>query len=208
MGFFDFGLSDLFGIGGDAASAAMMSREAEKNRQFQEKVYKHRHQWTTQDMRAAGINPILAAASGQPTTAGSMASMPHMGQKFGTGPKRALEAASARGATAAAEMAKVDADIAKMGYKEAIRIFGKDAATVVPFLVKNAGMNIYEAAGAVAAGKIERSAGRFPTAKTMRDAIPTIPEAVTAAQEAEEKSDLGGSRKRQERLQKYFEETN
>lgn len=89
MGFdWSFGLSDLFGIGGDAATAAMQAREAEKNRQFQEKVYKHRHQWTTQDMRAAGINPILAAASGQPTTAGSMANMPHMGQGWGRNPGR------------------------------------------------------------------------------------------------------------------------
>ena len=83
MGFFDFGLSDLFGLGGDAISAAAMAEEGKKNRQFQERMYKHRHQYATEDMRKAGINPILAAASGQPTTAGSMANVPHMGQNVG-----------------------------------------------------------------------------------------------------------------------------
>lgn len=86
--FFDFGLSDLFGIGGDALTAAMMAEEGKKNREFQERMYKHRYQYATDDMRAAGINPILAAASGQPTTAGSMANVPHMGQGVGRNPGR------------------------------------------------------------------------------------------------------------------------
>jgi len=50
----------LGGILGNKASA----EEAQRNRRFQRKMYKHRYQYTVEDMRRAGLNPALAYQQG------------------------------------------------------------------------------------------------------------------------------------------------
>ena len=51
----------------DSAAAQQFERQQELMRlqhNFQVEDYKHRYQWSAQDMRAAGLNPILAATQG------------------------------------------------------------------------------------------------------------------------------------------------
>lgn len=45
---------------GSLFSSGMASREAAKNREFQERAIKHRYQWQKQDLLKAGYNPALA----------------------------------------------------------------------------------------------------------------------------------------------------
>jgi hypothetical protein len=47
------------------------SAEAAASRGFTERQLKHRHQWEVQDLRDAGLNPILSAMKGAPSIGGS-----------------------------------------------------------------------------------------------------------------------------------------
>lgn len=49
---------------------------AENQMKFQEKSFRNRHQWEVEDLRAAGLNPILSATGGQaPVPSGASATM-------------------------------------------------------------------------------------------------------------------------------------
>lgn len=49
---------------------------AENQMKFQEKAFRNRHQWEVEDLRAAGLNPILSATGGQaPVPSGASAVM-------------------------------------------------------------------------------------------------------------------------------------
>lgn len=79
-----FGLGFLNSIVGSIAgslfSGKQASDEAEENRDFQEKTYRNRYQWTMQDMKLAGLNPILAGKLGVGGgLSGAMASFPDYG---------------------------------------------------------------------------------------------------------------------------------
>lgn len=59
------------GLIAGAATGALNYASARQQQQETIDAYKHRHQWQTQDLRAAGLNPILSATQG----AGSVGSM-------------------------------------------------------------------------------------------------------------------------------------
>lgn len=52
-------------IGGERANAASAA-SVEKQLAFQEKAYRNRYQWQVEDMRKAGINPMLSVSQGAP----------------------------------------------------------------------------------------------------------------------------------------------
>lgn len=70
------GLDFLGGILQSQSSSA----EAEKAREFARKMFRHRYQWTMEDMRLAGLNPILAyqQGGGSPSSSASMGQMPNI----------------------------------------------------------------------------------------------------------------------------------
>lgn len=81
---FDF--SPLGSIAGSLVSSALSSREAKKNREWQEAFYQHRHQWEVADLKAAGLNPILSAMnSASAVPSGAMASTPDLGASLSQG---------------------------------------------------------------------------------------------------------------------------
>lgn len=67
------GMGGGFGIGGNLIAAAANKSSARQQMAFQERMYRHRYRYTMQDLRKAGINPILAAevgGGGAPSGAG------------------------------------------------------------------------------------------------------------------------------------------
>lgn len=70
-------LGGLFGIGGQMGMAAMQAREAQKNREFQEKMYKHRYQYQVDDLRKSGLNVAMAYGQQPPgPPGGAQAQLP------------------------------------------------------------------------------------------------------------------------------------
>lgn len=107
MGFFSGLLGSL--TGGDVIGAASGliggafqqqagKKAAAKQMAFQQDAYKHRYQWQMQDMRAAGLNPILAYSQGPPGGPGGSSYTP---QNIG-----AAAAVGASGGAASAKAAK------------------------------------------------------------------------------------------------------
>ncbi len=64
----NLGLGSLFGAADKFVGGAIDSSYNKKNMDYQAKIqeqqYRHRYQWATDDMKKAGLNPILAATSG------------------------------------------------------------------------------------------------------------------------------------------------
>lgn len=67
--------SDLIGsmlsFGGGLFTNSANAEEAEKMREHQIRMYKHRYQWATEDMKKAGINPIYSVQGGSVGAAGT-----------------------------------------------------------------------------------------------------------------------------------------
>lgn len=108
------GLSGIIGPIGSAAAALFGSEssaraqsrandanreEAEKNRQFEERMSSSAHQREVEDLRLAGLNPVLSANHGASSPAGNMAvsqsTAPHRGELAIASAKAASEIALA-----------------------------------------------------------------------------------------------------------------
>lgn len=102
----------LFGMAGSLGSAAMAAKEAKRNRKFQERMAKTKYQYTMEDMKKAGLNPILAYKGiGGGTPSGSMAAVPDLG---GTAAK-----AAEAGTKAVLSMSQKKANLAQAGAADA-----------------------------------------------------------------------------------------
>lgn len=97
------------GIVGDLFSAAQARREAEKNRQWQERMSSTAHQREVEDLKRAGLNPALSAmrGSGASTPSGAVADVPD----YGAGVARGISSALAvRAQKAQIELLEAQAD--------------------------------------------------------------------------------------------------
>ena len=75
------GLADIFN---NERSMDYNSDEAAMQREFAMKVYKNRHQWEVEDLRKAGLNPILSANSGASGPSFASASAPFLANPITT----------------------------------------------------------------------------------------------------------------------------
>lgn len=64
MGFFDGGFSGLLGLGGSVASGASARSAASEAWRHQKELAQNKHQWEVDDLRKAGLNPILSTKFG------------------------------------------------------------------------------------------------------------------------------------------------
>lgn len=77
---------------GDVWSASSSRKEAQKNRDFQERMSGTAHQREVEDLIAAGLNPALSAmrGGGASTPSGAVAQVPDYGGSVGRGVNTAL----------------------------------------------------------------------------------------------------------------------
>ena len=106
-----------------AASANALNRQlARENREFQERAYKHRYQWTMADMRAAGLNPMLAATAGVSGSFPTGTVIPmqnvfgHAGDSIGDAVSSAVDVfrAETEGRVRGAQVERLGADLTKI----------------------------------------------------------------------------------------------
>lgn len=84
------------GAAGSAKAAKAQKAEAQRNREFQQSMYMHRYQWQMEDMRRAGLNPILSYKMGAPGGASPSSVAPiNVGAPIQEGIGRAVSSALA-----------------------------------------------------------------------------------------------------------------
>lgn len=100
----NLGLGSLFGFADKFAGGAIDHYYNKKNMDYQSKIqeyqYRHRYQWATEDLKDAGLNPILAATSG---IAGSMPGVSSAGSYGGDVANAAVGVSNSAAANRAAK---------------------------------------------------------------------------------------------------------
>ncbi len=135
------GIASLIGSG---TSAVMSAKEAKKNRDFQERMSNTAYQRGMVDMKAAGLNPILAYKQGgasQPS--GAQAQIPDFGKSSAAGVAGAMAEAQTQQLGATTEGVTIDNQLKELSLPEAqyqaILSTGKrDAASLVDKGVRKA----------------------------------------------------------------------
>jgi hypothetical protein len=91
-------IGGLFGMGGQAMANSANAEQADKQMGFQERMANSAYQRSTADMKAAGINPMLAyMKGGADSPGGASAQMGNIGEQMGNSAKEfGLQYASAQ----------------------------------------------------------------------------------------------------------------
>lgn len=93
--------SALISAGGGLLQGLMGQSSANKQMRFQERSARHRYQWAMQDMKKAGLNPMLAyQQGGSPALGGAKATFENIGES------------AVRGATSAKQRQLMDEQLA------------------------------------------------------------------------------------------------
>lgn len=99
-------------IGGSVISGLFSASQAGKARHWQEKMYSQRYQRTMADMKAAGLNPMLAMGGNPGSVPSSpVAEMPDLGASVSRGVHSAI---AARAAKVELESAKTNLEASRM----------------------------------------------------------------------------------------------
>uniref|UniRef100_A0AAU8B0X0 DNA pilot protein n=1 Tax=Dulem virus 141 TaxID=3145618 RepID=A0AAU8B0X0_9VIRU len=177
------GMSSGFDLLGSAASAGLnyLSSSAlqRQNQQWQENFYKHRYQWQVEDMKSAGLNPVLSAlnaSAGSSVPTGGAPAGSHgnaLGNTARALAERQFEVADSQIAVASAQQQKFKAD-AEKSLAEAAKV--RKETTQIPGLTQLEVDNEFKKRTASVAANIVRdvygaSLGSYDVAKRSIDRL-------------------------------------